>query len=68
MYGYPTDKNDHCVRDRRREVMIFFENNKVLGVEANTVLNILEEIKKTKHEWGKTRGSVGCACVVHLSF
>jgi hypothetical protein len=26
--------------------MIFFENNKVLGVEANTVLNILEEIKK----------------------
>jgi hypothetical protein len=28
------------------EVMIFFEKNKVLGVEANRVLNILEEIKK----------------------
>jgi hypothetical protein len=26
--------------------MIFFEKNKVLGVEANRVLNILEEIKK----------------------
>jgi hypothetical protein len=41
-------KNDRCVftRDSRREVMIFFEKNKVLGVEANRVLNILEEIKK----------------------
>ena len=47
MHGFPTDKNDHCVftRDSRREV-IFFEKNKVLGVEANRVLNILEEIKK----------------------
>jgi hypothetical protein len=26
--------------------MIFLEKNKVLGVEANRVLNILEEIKK----------------------
>jgi hypothetical protein len=26
--------------------MVFFEKNKVLGVEANRVLNILEEIKK----------------------
>jgi hypothetical protein len=26
--------------------MIFFEKNKVLGVEANRVLNILEEILK----------------------
>ena len=30
-------------------VMIFFEKNEVLGVEANRVLNILEEIKK-KHD------------------
>jgi hypothetical protein len=27
--------------------MIFFEKNKDLGVDANRVLNILEEIKKT---------------------
>jgi len=27
--------------------MIFFEKNKVLGVEPNRVLNILEGIKKT---------------------
>jgi hypothetical protein len=30
--------------------MIFFEMNKVLGVEANRVFNILKEIKKTKHD------------------
>jgi hypothetical protein len=30
--------------------MVFFEKNKVLGVEANRVLNILEEIKKTKRD------------------
>jgi hypothetical protein len=30
--------------------MIFFEKNKVLGVEANRVLNILEEIKNKKHD------------------
>ena len=49
MHGFPTGKNDRCVftRDSRREVMIFFEKNKVLGVDANRVLNILEEIKKT---------------------
>ena len=43
MHGFLTDKNDRCVftRDSRREVMIFFEKNKVLGVEANRVLNIL---------------------------
>ena len=48
MHGFPNDKNDRCVftRDSRREVMIFFEKNKVLGVEANRVLNILEEILK----------------------
>jgi hypothetical protein len=48
VHGFPTDKNHRCVftRDSRREVMIFFEKNKVLGVEANRVLNILEEIKK----------------------
>ena len=53
--------------------MIFFEKNKVLGVEANRVLNILEEIKKKKKarlevSGANTRGSVGCACVAHLSF
>ena len=50
MHGFPSDKNDRCVftRDNRGEVMIFFEKNKVLGVEANRVLNILEEIKKTR--------------------
>ena len=31
-------------QESRREVMIFFEKNKVLGVEANRVLSILEEI------------------------
>ena len=43
VHGFPTDKNDRCVftRDSRREVMIFFEKNKDLGVEANRVLNIL---------------------------
>jgi hypothetical protein len=30
--------------------MIFFEKNKVFGVEANRVLNILEEIKKKKQD------------------
>ena len=73
MHGFPTDKNDHCVftRDSRRGVMIFFEKNKVFGVEANRVLNILEEIKKKARlevSGDKTRGSVGCACVAHLSF
>ena len=40
------DKNDRCAftRGSREEVMIFFEKNKVLGVEPNRVLNILEEI------------------------
>jgi hypothetical protein len=34
------DKNDHCAftRGSRGEVMIFFEKNKVLGVEPNRVL------------------------------
>jgi hypothetical protein len=31
-------------RGSRGEVMIFFEKNKVLGVEPNRVLNILEGI------------------------
>jgi hypothetical protein len=40
------DKNDRCAftRGSRGEVMIFFEKNKVLGVEPNRVLNILERI------------------------
>ena len=52
MHGFPTDKNHCCVftRDSRREVMICFEKNKVLGVEANRDLNILEEIIKNKHD------------------
>ena len=43
-----SDKNDHCAstRGNRGEVMIFFEKNKVLGVEPNRVLNILEGIQK----------------------
>ena len=43
-----SDKNDHCASTRgsRGEVMIFFEKNKVLGVEPNRVLNILEGIQK----------------------
>jgi hypothetical protein len=75
VHGFQTDKNDHCVftRDSRREVLIFFENNKVFGVETNKVLNILEEIKKKNKtglevSGGKTRGSVSCACFAHLSF
>jgi hypothetical protein len=37
---------DRCAftRGSREEVMIFFEKNKVFGVEPNKVLNILEEI------------------------
>jgi hypothetical protein len=40
------DKNDCCAftRGSRGEVVIFFEKNKVLGVEPNRVLNILEGI------------------------
>jgi hypothetical protein len=40
------DKNDRCAftRGSRGEVMIFFEKNKVLGVEPNRDLNILEGI------------------------
>ena len=40
------DKNYRCIftRGSRGEVMIFFEKNKVLGVEPNRVLNILEGI------------------------
>jgi hypothetical protein len=40
------EKNDRCAftRGSRGEVMIFFEKNKVLGVEPNRVLNILEGI------------------------
>jgi hypothetical protein len=43
--GIP-DKNDCCAftRGSRGEVMIFFGKNKVLGVEPNRILNILEEI------------------------
>jgi hypothetical protein len=44
--GRIPDKNDRCAftRGSRGEVMIFFEKNKVLGVEPNRVLNILEGI------------------------
>jgi len=40
------DKNDCCTftRGSQGAVMIFFEKNKVLGVETNRVLNILEGI------------------------
>jgi hypothetical protein len=39
-------KNDRCAftRGSRGEVMIFKKKNKVLGVEPNRVLNILEGI------------------------
>jgi hypothetical protein len=42
VHGFTTDNNDHCVfsRDSRREVMIFFEKNKVLGVEADNALKV----------------------------
>ena len=44
--GRIPDKNYRCVftRGSRGEVMIFFEKNKVLGVEPSRVLNILEGI------------------------
>ena len=46
LLGRIPDKNDRCAftRGSRGEVMIFFEKNKVLGVEPNRVLNILEGI------------------------
>jgi hypothetical protein len=46
LLGRIPDKNDHCAftRDSRGEVMIFFEKNKVFGVEPNRILNILEGI------------------------
>ena len=46
LLGRIPDKNDHCAftRDSRGEVMIFFEKNKVFGVEPNRILNILERI------------------------
>jgi hypothetical protein len=44
--GRIPDKNDRCAftRGSRGEVMIFSKKNKVLGVEPNRVLNILEGI------------------------
>jgi hypothetical protein len=41
-----TQANSCCAftRGSRVEVMIFFEKNKVLGVEPNRVLNILDGI------------------------
>jgi hypothetical protein len=46
LLGRIPDKNDRCAftRGSRGEVMIFFEKNKVLGVEPNRVLHILEGI------------------------
>jgi hypothetical protein len=46
LLGQIPDKNDRCAftRGSRGEVMIFFEKNKVLGVEPNRVLKILEGI------------------------
>jgi hypothetical protein len=46
IYFLISDKNDRCAftRDSRGEVMIFFEMKKVLGVEPNRGLNILEGI------------------------
>jgi hypothetical protein len=52
-------------KDSRREVMIFFEKNKVLGVVANRVLNILEEIKKNKHDL-KRAGVKKVSTLVHV--
>jgi hypothetical protein len=45
MFYFP-EKNNHraFTRGSRGEVMIFFEKNKVLAVEPNRVLNILEGI------------------------
>jgi hypothetical protein len=46
LLGRIPDKNNRCAftRGSRGKVMIFFEKNKVLGVEPNRVLNILEGI------------------------
>jgi hypothetical protein len=45
--------------------MIFFEKNKVLGVEPNRVLNILEGIKKNKQleASGGKKGVRPCTCL-----
>ena len=51
--------------------MIFFEKNKVLGVEANRVLNILEEIKKKDiHDlkWAGVKLEAQWAALVSLTF
>ena len=54
LLGRIPDKNDRCVftKGSRGEVMIFFDKNKVLGVEPNRVLNILELRRnlKSKHD------------------
>jgi hypothetical protein len=46
LLGRIPDKNDRCAftRGSEGEVMIFFKKNKVLGVEPNRILNILEGI------------------------
>jgi hypothetical protein len=46
--------------------MIFFENNKVLGVEPNRVLNILEGILKNKHGLKRAGVKKVSALVVHV--
>jgi hypothetical protein len=45
--------------------MIFFEKNKVLGVEPNRVLNLLEGIKKNKHDL-KRAGVKNVSALVHV--
>ena len=45
--------------------MIFFEKNKVLGVEPNRVVNILEEILKNKHDL-KRAGVKKMSALVHV--
>ena len=52
--------------------MIFLEKNKVLGVEVKHgfeyIKRYLEKQTRLEASGGKTRGSVGCACIAHLSF
>jgi hypothetical protein len=62
------DKNDRCAftRGSLGVVMIFFENNKVLGVEPNRVLNILEGILKNKHGLKRAGVKKVSALVVHV--
>ena len=48
--------------------MIFFEKNKVFDVEANRVLNILEEILKKSKKWVGIKLEAQWAALVSLTF